>query len=217
MGVMDLIAAALAPATSIVPVLVSQPKPKPVLFEFSPSTLTLDDTKDSTPIQVKLKKKPSNDVKVYFSHDSVNFNKCLLEFNSTNWNVSQSVFVQPVQQFTITNATYEFNMNFKSFSKDDDYDEMSAAYPCKRKAYPAGSCSATGDPHYSTFNKISYSTYTSGTFYLTKSDQLTVQITIYNNVYTGIIKTVAARYGSTTAVFDQGFTKPVVNGSEIIL
>ncbi|KAH6597185.1 hypothetical protein BASA61_003223 [Batrachochytrium salamandrivorans] len=66
---------------------------------FHPAQFVLKDIAVYTSFTVKLNSKPTEDVKVYFQHQSMLMSKCMIVFSPANWDAPQYIDVIPVPLF----------------------------------------------------------------------------------------------------------------------
>jgi hypothetical protein len=187
------------------------------MLVFEPPLANLDqDSTDGTFVAASLSKKPKGRVTMYLEAPNLIFSKCKLTFTPKNWNKQQVIKVSPVPYLTEAAADREIKAKFCCCSKDDpDMHKSCQEYPVTRNKGQGCTCTAYGDPHYTSFSGKLFDFQGQGAHYVIKSDALSVQQ--LNNQWMGGAATVqtkvALRYHNTVYIFD-GNTKTAQLASE---
>lgn len=116
---------------------------------FTPPQVVIDPRKGKTDINIALDKKPSGPVDVYYNLENMNFDRCSLNFNETNWDKPQTLTVTPLPYFTKSDTKRKLVARFKTVScEDESYNNVDTSLPITRGPGQGGSCEALADPHY---------------------------------------------------------------------
>ncbi|KAI8929361.1 hypothetical protein BC831DRAFT_509272 [Entophlyctis helioformis] len=175
-------------------------------IDVQPAVLSIDDlATTANTFSLRLTSKPKGPVTVYFEHPSVSFSDCLVHFDPSNWNTTKAINVTPIPVFgqNVGNSTIPLSIRMRAAAEADDYHNAETALPCSRKPAAGGVCSSIGDPHFKSFDGLSYSSQPSGTYHLVKSADLNVQV-VQEPCGNGVTcnRAVAVRYGSSVMVYD---------------
>ncbi|KAJ3408955.1 Protein GPR15L, partial [Chytridiales sp. JEL 0842] len=131
---------------------------------------------------------------------------CTLTFTPENWNVPKQVNVAANPDFDDKHVSTKLTLTAVL-----DGPCEATRHKCEQKIdinrkYRKGkACQSTGDPHYSTFDGLTYSFQGHGAFYLVKSDLLSVQAYQYPCLVQGTLQTtcngaVAVKYKNSAAI-----------------
>lgn len=128
---------------------------------------------------VKLNTAPAADVTVTFENHGyaqAKLSSCSLTFTPENW-------MTPVPVFLVSNPTFgdkltaEFNVDVKSTSADEEYNDNFQAVSIKTTSARSGTCTSWGDPHIISTDQTFWDFFGQGDFYLLRdpSGELVVQ------------------------------------------
>ncbi|KAJ3408956.1 hypothetical protein HDV05_004670 [Chytridiales sp. JEL 0842] len=168
--------------------------------------LTIDDQQPFTPISIALDAKPAGDVVVFLDIKGATLSDCTLTFTPDNWNVPKQVNVAANPDFDDKHVSTKLTLTAVL-----DGPCEATRHKCEQKIdinrkYRKGkTCQSTGDPHYSTFDGLTYSFQGKGAYYLVKSDLLNVQAYQYPCLVQGRTQTtcngaVAVKYKNSAAI-----------------
>ncbi|RKP01705.1 hypothetical protein CXG81DRAFT_18525 [Caulochytrium protostelioides] len=146
-------------------------------LESNQTTIQLSDAALSEAAGFRLKVKPTSSVTVYFQsvQSSLQLSECQLTFTPDNWNQYQPIVFQgtPVV-VTDTTKTLTTDVTYQA----GPYTELAGSkgtVSVVRNVYPSAQCMAVGDPHITSFGKTYFSYQSVGTYWLIKSDALSIQ------------------------------------------
>ncbi|KAI8920589.1 hypothetical protein BC831DRAFT_553248 [Entophlyctis helioformis] len=175
-------------------------------IDLQPAVLSLNDLSDSNKFGCKLTSMPKGPVTVYFEHPSISFSDCFVRFDQTNWNITKEIGVTPIPvfgQYVGANTTIPLSIRVHAAADADGYHNAEVELPCKRKPAVGGVCTSLGDPHFKSFDGLSFSSQPLGNHHLVKSADLNIQV-IQDRCGDHVTcnTAVAIRYGSSIMIYD---------------
>jgi hypothetical protein len=113
-----------------------------VLLEFDPPLLAM--TTASSTFKVRMLKSPSERISasIYFTQPGFQFSTCFLQFDHTNYNISQEVEIIAAPSFSKTNK--EVKIAADICVPDTEYANLEQKYTVKPKEFPGKTCKSTG-------------------------------------------------------------------------
>ncbi|KAL2911574.1 hypothetical protein HK105_207886 [Polyrhizophydium stewartii] len=181
---------------------------------FSPSKIAIVDTKTSNSFGVRLAAKPKGPVSVFLQHPTIMFSRCSVQFDSANWNTTQTISVAPapVIDKALSGTTVPFTIGALVAAPQDPFDGFNTTISGVRTPVPAASCSGAGDPHYKSFDGIAFTSFHRNYSFMVQSPELDVQVftdSCFNGEAT-CHRGVAVRYGSSVMILDvRGAQRPL--------
>ncbi|KAI8923260.1 hypothetical protein BC831DRAFT_417459 [Entophlyctis helioformis] len=175
-------------------------------IDLQPAVLSLNDLSDNNKFGCKLTSMPKGPVTVYFEHPSISFSDCFVRFDQTNWNITKEIGVTPIPvfgQYVGANTTIPLSIRVHAAADADGYHNAEVELPCNRKPAVGGVCTSLGDPHFKSFDGLSFSSQPLGNHHLVKSADLNIQVIqdICGDHVT-CNTAVAIRYGSSIMIYD---------------
>ncbi|KAK6095903.1 hypothetical protein MT418_003783 [Batrachochytrium dendrobatidis] len=177
-------------------------------LDFNPAKFIIDDTSAGKGFGCKLNEKPTSPVTIYLEHTSIYFSDCILVFTPENWDILQTINATAVPVFGsymgaggIADIASSINAHMVQEGQTTEIPKVE--YGCDRKPAAGGTCTSIGDPHYQTFDSLTFSSQVIGHYYLLKSDDFEIQVITHScgpNV--SCTAAIAIRYGSTLMVLD---------------
>ncbi|KAH6595159.1 hypothetical protein BASA61_003858 [Batrachochytrium salamandrivorans] len=176
---------------------------------FHPAQFVLKDIAVYTSFTVKLNSKPTEDVKVYFQHQSMLMSKCMIVFSPANWDAPQYIDVIPVPLFLGTSllpgpleaeskvlatavAAGPLPPSILSTDTMEVEQTLISTYQC-----------SAIDSRVETFDKLSFPLKKLGWYSMLTTKDLEVQVKVVKCTEKQVcIKTVLVRYGSTAMSMD---------------
>ncbi|KAJ3079980.1 hypothetical protein HK102_003393, partial [Quaeritorhiza haematococci] len=143
---------------------------------FNPRELSLDDVEKSGNffgVRMSSPLTGQDTARVHFQANGLKFSVCNVEFNSSNWNVSQNVFVSVIPIYSSMVAG-EANITITA-RVCRGRTTTTQRYYALRNIFPGATCSSVGDPHITTFDGLRYDSHSIGTFWLVRSPWLFIQ------------------------------------------
>jgi hypothetical protein len=181
---------------------------------FTPSILEMDDMHGAYTVQVILNTPPSNNASVFVyleSGNQVKISPCMLQFNANNINQPQNVTLVPIP--SVLSKVQTFELNALSWSPEENatnavFHNKHWKLPGKRTSQEQGVFRASGDPHFTTFQKKYYDFMGRGAFYYILSDDGQFAVQAHQNNCGGssslwgpsCIDTIGIKYGDFQSV-----------------
>ncbi|KAJ3208702.1 hypothetical protein HDU67_006593 [Dinochytrium kinnereticum] len=174
---------------------------------FDPPVLEISDREFDKTVMVRLAKKPEGIVKVFFMGGrGVLVGKGEIVFGEIGWEVPQPLQITATPDFyKDPNNITDFEITVTVDAPCESYAGCQQIYGGKRHKYPGATCTASGDPHYVTFDGLKVTHMGKGVFSLVESAALGVQVYQYPCLVTKedtptCIGGVAVRYGESAAI-----------------
>ncbi|KAH6586154.1 hypothetical protein BASA50_000620 [Batrachochytrium salamandrivorans] len=176
---------------------------------FHPAQFVLKDIAVYTSFTVKLNSKPTEDVKVYFQHQSMLMSKCMIVFSPATWDAPQYIDVIPVPLFLGTSLfpgplEAESKVLAKAITVGPLSPELSSTdtMEVKQTLISTYQCSIT-DSRVETFDKLLLPLKKLGWYWMLSTGDLAVQVKVAKCTEKQLcIKTVLVRYGTSVMSMD---------------
>ncbi|KAH6581504.1 hypothetical protein BASA60_002387 [Batrachochytrium salamandrivorans] len=176
---------------------------------FHPAQFVLKDIAVYTSFSVKLNSKPTEDVKVYFQHQSMLMSKCMIVFSPATWDAPQYIDVIPVPLFLGTSL---FPGPLEAESKVLATAVAAGPLPpsilstdtmeVRQTLIPAYQCSTTNS-EIETFDKLSLPLKKLGWYWMLSTGDLAIQVKVVKCTGKQLCIThVIARYGTSVMSMD---------------
>ncbi|KAJ3256136.1 hypothetical protein HK103_005705 [Boothiomyces macroporosus] len=171
------------------------------LLEFDPPSIQLADSNLGNKFRCRLKEKPAKPVKVYFEAAGLQFSDCFIDIDVEQFDQWREVSIFGSQVFE-TRTNVDITINARAFIEEEKHDQT---LPCHRTIAPAGTCTSSGDPHFSCFNGAAITFLKGGCFHLINHEHLQIQAVHGDCDFVGKATcnhAIAVRYGSSIIALD---------------
>ncbi|KAJ3061252.1 hypothetical protein HDU98_002828, partial [Podochytrium sp. JEL0797] len=174
------------------------------VFILDPPTLNCQSSQFGASFTIALANKPNGTVQAAFKLDGMQFDTTMVTFTTDNWATPQQVVVVPNTAATASN-TVSLKMAIDVNAPCLSYHQCTADYYVNHDTQKPLTCTASGDPHFSTINGADEDFHAAGGFYYYKSDTLMVQGYQYPCLpgqQVMCLGAVSVRYGDSVVLLD---------------
>jgi hypothetical protein len=171
----------------------------------TPSPISITQN-DPVTLAVALAAKPAAaKSRVFLEAVGVKFDRCFLEFSDTNYATAQSVTFYPDTSVVEGTTTGTLGLRLLGYSSPTSLVNLTQAVDYTRTIEGSKICSATGDPHYTTFDGTVWHYQGKSVYYLVSSSSLVIQSRHgpwASNPSAAVHVGLAIAYGKTVWVLD---------------